>query len=120
MCRPGFGGRPCEACPHGSYNPGNELADTHAECSACPDNKNTTSRGNTAPDACLCVPGTGTSDTAALAACAPCPIGRYALGGSNIPCFSCGFGTISEPESGASSFDHCQCNHELGLYEADA
>lgn len=117
MCRPGFGGLPCILCAHGSYNPGNVLADTHLECTACPTHKNTSSLGNTGPEACSCVPGTGTADTAALAECAPCPDGRYAPGGSNIPCFSCGFGTISEPDSGASNFDHCQCNHELGLRE---
>jgi len=122
ICKPGFGDQPCSPCPHGTFNEGNTLQDQHAECSECPSLKNTSHIQNTAVTACKCVAGTGidvisTPDN--NAACSLCTSGKYAPGGDNILCYSCGFGTVTEPEFGAANFDQCMCNHDIGLYEVD-
>ena len=128
VCDGGYGGEDCAPCPTGTYNPGNvikggrEENQQHAECMQCPVGKTTAEDTDTLrydAGTCFCVPGTGTHDASPLATCTACQHAYYSPGGSNIPCFHCGFGTISFPETGATSIDACECNHELGLREVD-
>ena len=54
------------------------------------------------------------SDTAS---CDICEDGFYSTGFENTPCTHCGFGGVTYPERGATTFDACMCNHALGLFE---
>ena len=119
-CDAGFGLRDgqCLACLYAHYSAGGSYGDIRPLCTPCPLHKNTSSTGSDLVSACLCVPGHGTpSDAAALLACSPCTTGYYAGGGSNQPCYPCGFGSVSEPQDAATHFDNCQCNYRIGLYE---
>lgn len=117
-CNPGYGGSPCGICPTTSYSAGGLASDQHRECQACPAGKETLVAGSTLIDECQCLPGHGTSDVAPNATCVLCADGYYAPGRENAPCRHCGFGGVTEPETGAVSFDSCMCNHEIGLFEA--
>ena len=119
-CDPGFAAEnqtTCASCPTGKYSYGGTSGKRFGECLDCPVGKTTILQNRTLPDACLCKPGFGTLDNTALAQCTECVDGKYSTGFANIACYDCGFGGITFPEVGATSFDNCQCNHALGLYE---
>ena len=119
-CDAGFGLRDgqCLECLHAHYSAGGSAGDIRPQCTQCPLHKNTTHTHNAHVSACLCVPGHGTpADAPDLLACSPCTTGYYAGGGSNQPCYPCGFGSVSEPPDAATHFDNCQCNYRIGLYE---
>lgn len=126
-CRPGFGspdgGGSCSLCGNGTFSVGGAVSTGNPQvqrpaCEQCPANKNST-QGSTERGNCRCIPGHG--DPANNAddgvECSPCDNGFYASGGNNIGCFSCGFGTVTEPPQAAFAFSCCQCDAARGLYE---
>ena len=126
-CKPGYGsesGLACSICANGTFSEGGEGAATQngpqqrPACTACPTNKNST-QGSTTRANCKCIPGHGdpNNDIDDAATCSPCENGFYASGGSNIACFSCGFGAITDPPQAAFAFSCCQCDAARGLYE---
>lgn len=126
-CRPGFGsaddGGSCSLCNNGTYSSGGAISTGNPQvqrpaCLQCPTNKNST-QGSTERGNCKCIPGHGdpTNNADDGAECSPCENGFYASGGNNIACFSCGFGTVTEPPQAAFAFSCCQCDAARGLYE---
>ena len=117
-CDPGFGGNPCASCEIGSFSGGGTSEDQHKLCTDCPEGKTTLNTTSVYITECLCKPGFGTEQlvTDPTDECFACQDGSYAEGNQNIPCISCGFGTVSEPSLSATSFDNCLCNAEIGLF----
>lgn len=117
-CLPGFGGQPCSPCANASYSPGGvPETDQYPTCISCPDFKTSPTHSDAIAD-CHCLPGYGGDNGLVhTQPCALCVNGKYSTGYSLSPCRLCGFGAISDPEQGATSFDACQCNAELGLKE---
>ena len=117
-CLPGFGGNPCSSCSNATYSPGGTpQTDQYPACLSCPDFKTSPTESENIND-CWCVPGYGgDSGLDHSLPCAICTIGKYSTGYSLDPCRKCGFGTISDPEQGATTFDACQCNADIGLKE---
>ena len=126
-CKPGYGsesGLACSLCANGTFAVGGEGAATQngpqqrPACTVCPANKNST-QGSTTRANCKCIPGHGdpNNDIDDAATCSPCENGFYASGGSNIACFSCGYGAITDPPQAAFAFSFCQCDAGRGLYE---
>ena len=86
-------------------------------CTACPTHKNTSTTLATSIANCTCVPGHGVEAAQSLQEpCVPCANGFFAPGAVNAACTHCGWGSVSEPVSAASSAEHCQCNAIDGLY----
>ena len=110
-------GAACALCPRGAYAAGGELNSHRPACLTCLAAKSTPSTGNWVVDACVCEPGHDDrlSNANRFAPCEVCTSGRYAPGGSNVPCAKCGFGTVTKPKLGAQSFGQCMCNMVLGL-----
>jgi len=102
---------PCNPCAHGSFAP----ESSNSECTACPAHKNTSAPGSSDLSDCTCVPGHGVHASELHAACKPCLDGFFAPGGRNAPCMHCGWGAVTEPESGATSAGNCQCSSIIGL-----
>ena len=118
-CNAGFGGEPCTVCFWGTFSAGGLPLDQHRECLPCPDGKTTVANASSSISDCVCSPGHGTaSPDNASAACSPCGNSYYATGFINTACAHCGFGGVTFPEQGATTFDACMCNHRIGLYEA--
>jgi len=119
LCSPGFGAdnSVCAVCVEGTYSAGGVSGIQRPVCQSCPTNKNTIDTGSTVVAACLCVPGYGDASSNAdeTSGCTICSIGTYAPGSANIPCQSCGYGAITDPEEGALSFDMCLCDAASGL-----
>ena len=101
----------CALCPHGSFSSDR----SNLECTLCPGNKNTSASGSTLLADCKCIPGHGIIGSDVDAACVACLNGFFASGGENIACLHCGFGTITEPPTAASSADSCLCDAGQGL-----
>ena len=126
-CRPGFGsadgGDSCSLCGNGTFSGGGTGAASsnpqaqRPACAQCPANKSS-AQGSTQQGSCKCVPGHGDAGNSAddSAECSPCENGFYASGGSNLACFSCGFGAITDPPQAAFAFSCCQCDAGRGLY----
>ena len=51
--------------------------------------------------------------------CSLCQDGYYAAGFTNVACTHCGLFGVTEPEIGATHFDACMCNHEIGVFETE-
>jgi len=119
-CNPGFGGNPnvCTLCTYGKYSVGGISGFRRQACQTCPVNKNTTLTTRTVVADCKCVSGHGDANNNAdeTSACVICTTGKYAPGSINAPCKSCGYGAITDPAEGASSFTMCMCNAATGLY----
>ena len=119
-CMPGFGGNIthpaiCTQCPLHTYSTGGvPNSDQRPVCTSCPDFKNSPLQSSSASH-CVCVPGHEDTGSNPLAACTPCINGQYSVGGQNQACKLCGFGSISEPASAATSFSDCLCSAEDGL-----
>ena len=121
VCMPGFGStldqsHLCIECTEDSYSAGGTSESQRPLCTPCPGNKTAPSQSSD-PEHCVCLPGHEDTGSDPLAACTPCRNGQYSLGGSNIACRLCGFGTVTEPELAAISFDQCACSADLGLLE---
>lgn len=107
----------CSDCPPGSFAPSRN----NVPCTLCPQNKNT-SVGALFLQDCKCIAGhgiSGTEDGDEDGDCSSCLNGFFAIGGDNVACLHCGFGTITEPSVGAISFDNCLCDARIGLYETN-
>jgi len=119
LCDPGHGGEAgsCVACAYAKFSAGGVGGLQRPACIACPEHKNTSDVGRVTVEECSCVQGYGdpTEHAEPSAPCAVCVSGKYAAGGENTACKRCGFGTVTEPELGAQTFDQCMCNHALGL-----
>jgi len=119
-CVPGFGGNVthpliCTVCPYNTFSTGGvPLTDQRPVCTACPNFKNSPMQSTTASH-CKCVPGYEDVGSDPLADCTPCINGQYSTGGENKACRLCGFGSISNPESAATSFSDCLCSAADGL-----
>jgi hypothetical protein len=86
-------------------------------CTACPTSKNTSTTMSTSVANCMCVPGHGVEPAQGpQEPCVPCANGFFAHGGGNVECTHCGWGSVSEPVSAASSAEHFQCKATEGLY----
>lgn len=121
-CDPGFGGAACTTCAIGSYSGGGTSDDQHKECQACPVGKTTFSNTSKYIQQCACLPGYGISpgtDPLPEHTCIICQDGYYATGLTNVPCTHCGRFGVTEPELGATHFDACMCNHEIGVFETE-
>jgi len=123
-CDPGFGSvvgdvadAVCSACEHGSFSAGGTEQVQRPECQDCPAFKNTSQPEQLTVGSCVCVAGHGVSldNTDLESPCTACTSGKYAPGGANVPCVTCGFGTVTEPSLAAAAFDQCMCNARLGL-----
>jgi len=123
-CDPGFGSvvgdvadAVCSGCQHGSFSAGGTEQVRRPECHDCPAFMNTSQPEQLTVGSCVCVAGHGVSlDITDLESpCTACTSGRYAPGGANVPCVTCGFGTVTEPPLAAAAFDQCMCNARLGL-----
>ena len=118
-CNPGFGGVNfvCALCLRGKYSAGGIASSQTLACQTCPLNKNTTMTGRTLLSECTCVAGYGDvyNNADENSECALCTTGTYAPGSINIACQSCGYGAITDPAEGASSFSMCMCNAASGL-----
>jgi hypothetical protein len=91
--------------------------DQYPACISCPEFKTSPVQSDAIAE-CHCLPGYGGDNGLVhTQPCALCVNGKYSTGYSLSPCRLCGFGAISDPEEGATSFDACQCNAELGLKE---
>ena len=91
----------CEFCAHGFFAPGN----TNLACEQCPRNTNTSTPGATSIPNCTCTPGHGLAQADHLA-CEPCETGFFAVGGDNIACIHCGFGTVTQPPERATGWKY--------------
>ena len=117
-CSAGFGllpgdGNVCETCPDGTYWGGE--SESRQACTTCPVNKDSPA-GSTVVGDCTCRPGHGKALSANIeTACQACVSGKFAPGGANVPCASCGWGTVTEPAAEAHSPEHCMCNAALGV-----
>jgi hypothetical protein len=102
----------CAACSHGFYSGRGDNT-----CETCPQHKNTSQVGSSVINQCLCIPGYGQYSSAPTDPCVICGDGFYAPGGDNIPCYSCGWGARSDPETAAVSLDQCYCDGSIGVRE---
>ena len=115
VCLAGFGGAGCEPCQPGFYAAQGTLEQPDLECQACPANKTSPVQA-TLQEQCVCVAGHGVDPIAVSSeACLPCADGQYAIGGSNEFCRVCGFATVTEPATAATSIDACQCDATQGV-----
>jgi len=120
-CLPGFGSNlthpsVCTQCPLDTYSTGGiPISNQRPACTSCPDFKSSPLQSSSASH-CVCVPGYEDTGSDPLAACTPCINGQYSLGGVNQACKLCGFGSVTEPPSAATSFSDCLCSAEDGLY----
>ena len=117
ICDRGYGGQRCLPCEVGKYHVPGTLPSQRTECAQCPMFKTTVNTTSISQSACVCIPGHGTHNFSVSARCSPCASGTYSPGLTNAPCLSCGNFTITEPDSAATSFDHCLCNFRQGYYE---
>jgi hypothetical protein len=101
----------CTVCARGWY----AATRSNAACLACPENKTTTFTGASNLTHCTCVPGHGVETALPDAPCTQCLSGSFALGGSNGPCKSCGWGTLTAPFAFPESGDSCICNANFGV-----
>lgn len=117
-CKPGFGNDEhdsCESCEIGKYSIPTTSSVPKPFCRACPGNKTTNDIENEQINDCHCRSGYGIASLSAFEeSCLVCGDGKYATGGLNEPCISCGQNTVTEPSLGSFSFDHCQCNNSKG------
>ena len=120
-CLPGFGSPGaldtdlCEPCPNATFWTGSQVQ--RQVCTTCP-HKKTSAVGSSLPEHCHCLPGHGVpSNSQEETPCSECRSGTFAYGGSNQPCESCGWGTVTEPALAAQDKESCMCNAEMGLFE---
>lgn len=106
----------CVACPNGTYWGGE--SEPRQACTTCPVNKDSPAGSNVIGD-CTCRPGHGKALSADIETpCQACVSGKFAPGGANVPCVSCGWGTVTEPAAEAHSPEHCMCNAALGVRDS--
>ena len=119
-CDAGFGGPDCTACNVSFYSAGGTAEDPLKHCESCLEGKTTYTEASKRKDQCVCRPGHGmdpeTTDTV-NDDCRLCGNGLYSIGFANIACVHCGTNGVTEPEVGATDFDACMCNHEIGFFE---
>jgi len=118
VCAPGFGGpEVCSACTAATYSGGGTVMLQRPGCTACPAFKNTSDVQSTSLQQCVCFAGHGDAAENAdpAAACAPCVSGHFSAGGANTACQKCGFGAVTEPALGATTFQQCMCDARIGL-----
>lgn len=116
VCKAGFGGASCSPCQPGFYAAEGTLEQPDQECLSCPANKTSPVQSTIEAD-CVCQPGFGLDPSSdSSAACEPCVDGQYSTGGQNEFCRVCGFGTVTEPSTEATSIDACQCDATSGFF----
>ena len=115
VCQAGFGGASCLPCQPGFYSAEGTLEQPDQECQSCPVHK-TSAIQSTLESDCVCQPGFGvdpSSDTSAE--CTACIDGQYSAGGNEF-CRLCGFATVTDPSTEATSIDACQCDAASGVF----
>ena len=116
VCVAGRGGTDCQLCSEGFYAEQGSIDHPDKDCDPCPAGKGSPI-GAPSIDSCVCLPGFGVDPTLdAHNDCTECPDGQYALGGQNTYCRLCGFATVTEPATSATSIEACQCDASQGVF----